>query len=295
MRFLTIKAPAKINLVLEIQGRRPDGYHEIRTIMHTVALSDTLTFSPRAGGLRVTCNRPEVSVGEGNLVYRAASMLAKEARLQPRVHIHIHKRIPLAAGLGGGSSDAAATLRGLSEIWNWHKAAKLSAVAKALGSDVPFFLKGGCALGLGRGDKIYTWPTVSGMPIALINPGFPLATAEVYKKTSLRLTRKKACINIMRRAILEKNVAKIGKNLLNHLETVSIKQHPVIAQIKDELLACGASAVLMSGSGPTVFGLLPGPTVAGRIIRRLRSRYAGVWITRTIGTINQDEPAKERR
>jgi 4-diphosphocytidyl-2-C-methyl-D-erythritol kinase len=102
MKFLTIKAPAKINLVLEIKGRRPDGYHEIRTIMHTVALSDTLTFSPRAGGLQVTCNRPEVPAGEENLVYRAASLLAKEARLQPRVHIHIHKRIPLAAGLGGG-------------------------------------------------------------------------------------------------------------------------------------------------------------------------------------------------
>jgi len=283
MPVLTVKAPAKINLILEIQGQRPDGYHALRTVMHTLELSDTLRICANAPGLKITCDHSAVPVDERNLVYQAAELLAKQCGIEPRVHIHIYKRIPIAAGMGGGSSDAAATLLGLMQFWNLNVryTTQLVQIAKRLGSDVPFFLYGGCALGTGRGERIYPWPAFPGMRIALINPGFPVSTAHVYKKFSLRLTRKKACINMMRRAIKKKNVVKIGENLFNDLESVTEGLYPLVRKIKQDLLDCGASAALMTGSGPTVFGLLPSAKIAEQIKKDLGSHYQIVLVTRT--------------
>jgi 4-diphosphocytidyl-2-C-methyl-D-erythritol kinase len=278
---LRLAAPAKINLILEIQGRRSDGYHELKTVMHALDLADTLSFTRlKQPGIRVTCDHPQVPEGSGNLVYRATELLAQAAGQEPHVHIHITKKIPLAAGMGGGSSDAAAALLGLARLWDWHHPDKILAVAKELGSDVPFFLKGGCGLGTGRGERVVAWPEAAGLLVAVVNPGFAVSTAEVYKKINLRLTTEKACFNMMRQAIVEKNAEKISKYLLNHLESVTVPLHPELAGIKRDLLSCGALAAMMSGSGPTVFGFVPSVAVGQKIKKTLSARYPTVLLTR---------------
>ncbi|MBN1595903.1 4-(cytidine 5'-diphospho)-2-C-methyl-D-erythritol kinase [candidate division FCPU426 bacterium] len=281
MTSLQVKAPAKVNLVLQVMHKRQDGYHALKTVMHTLELADEVLLTPRRGGLRVTCDHPEVPAGPENLAYRAAEALAEAYGKRPDVHIHIRKRIPPAAGLGGGSSDAAAVLRGLASWWRIKEKKKLLAIARSLGSDVPFFLYGGCALGTGRGEIIHPWPAVPGILMAVLNPGFPVATAEVYNKFRLGLTRKKACINMMRLAVREKNPGKIGEKLRNDLEKVTASLYPHIGEMKADLLACGASAVLMSGSGPSVFGFLPSARIAKSVLGRLQGKYPTVLLTKT--------------
>jgi len=282
LKRITVTAPAKINLILEIQGRRPDGYHELKTVMHTLELADRVAIrETREPGIRVTCDHPDVPQGEGNLVYKAAGKLAEACGRKPAVHLHITKRIPMAAGMGGGSSDAAAALLGLARLWQWDHPRKLASIAGELGSDVPFLLRGGCCFGTGRGDRLISWPEAPGLPILVVNPGFPVSTATVYKNVSLALTTQKAYINMMRQALVEKNVEKISKYLLNHLETVTERMHPVIAAIKKKLLEHGALAAMMSGSGPTVFGLVPSFAVGKKIQARLSGEYPTVLLTRT--------------
>jgi 4-diphosphocytidyl-2-C-methyl-D-erythritol kinase len=281
MSKLIVTAPAKINLLFDILGLRPDGYHEVKTVMHTLELADTLIISERTRGLQVTCDHPEVPVDEDNLVYSAVQALADCIGKRPAIRVHIRKRIPLAAGMGGGSSDAAAVLLGLATLWKIKDRRKLLTIAARLGSDIPFFLTRGCALGTGRGEKIRTWPAVSGIRIGIVNPGFGVSTTMIYKKFRLGLTRKRACINMMRRAIQQKNIEKIGENLFNALESVTERLFPQVHAMKADLLKCGAGAVLMTGSGPTVYGLLPTPSVAQRVRQKLGNKYPLVLITRT--------------
>lgn len=284
MKHTAVNAPAKINLVLEIVRRRPDGYHDIRTVMHTLELSDTLLFTPRQEGVLVSCDTPGVPANADNLAARAAELFREAYGLKSGVHIHIQKRIPVAAGLGGGSSDAAATLMGLCRFWNIPvNYRRLHALARQLGSDVPFLLQGGCALGTGKGDRLFPWPAVTGIWMLVINPGFAVPTPLVYKNLKLPLTSKKNYINLLRPAILKKNPEKIGQYLYNQLETVTLKMHPEVGRIKEVLLAHGAAAALMSGSGPTVFGIVPSPEAGQQMLRKLSGRYPFVCLTRTIG------------
>jgi len=284
MRSLTVKAPGKINLVLEVLRRRADGFHAVRTVMHTLELADTLTFRRGKPGIRLTCDHPGVPTDESNLVHRSARLLAAETGVEPAVEIHLAKRVPVAAGMGGGSSDAAATLTGLCRFWNLKLAPRrLNSLAACLGSDVNFFLRGGCALGIGRGERIFPWPAVPGLWVLIINPGVAVSTAEVYKKLNLQLTTQKNYINLMRPAVGKKNLIKMGQNLYNRLETVTLNLHPVIGRIKEELMACGAIGAMMTGSGPTVFGLMPGRVAGEEALKRLGARYPTVILTRTTG------------
>lgn len=279
-RTLILHAPAKVNLILEVQGRRPDGYHALKTVMHALELADTLRFSENSGGLRLVCSHPQVPTDERNLVYQAAIRLARRAGITPRVTIRLTKRIPVAAGLGGGSSDAATALLGLARWWRLGPRAPLARLARELGSDVPFFLNGGCALGTGRGERLTPWPSAPGLWLVLVNPGFPVSTAEVYRNFRLQLTRKKACISMMRSALKQKNADKISKKLFNHLEWVTLAAHPQVARIKQDLLAGGALGALMSGSGPTVFGLAPDRRTAWQIKGQLQTKYPVCLVTR---------------
>jgi 4-diphosphocytidyl-2-C-methyl-D-erythritol kinase len=290
MKRVIVHAPAKINLALEIVRRRPDGYHDLRTVMHTLALADRLTLSSRPSGVVLTCKTPGVPTDEKNLAVRAALALQQAYAVTQGVHIHLTKKIPVAAGMGGGSSDAAATLRGLVRLWGlpW-EAQRLTSLAASLGSDVPFLLKGGCALGTGRGDRIFPWPVLAGIPVVVVNPGFAVSTAEVYKRLKLPLTREKNYINLMRPAVFEKNPQKIGKYLFNHLETVTLSTHPQVRRIKLQLLKQGASAVLMSGSGPTVFGLVDQVTLGRKIVKALTPQYPFVCLTQTADLIRSLE------
>lgn len=284
MRALILSAPAKINFVLEVLRRRPDGYHEIRSVLHTLELADKLVIQPGPPGVRLTCDRADLSTGPDNLVLRAATVLAEALHVRPAVRLHLSKRVPVAAGLGGGSSDAAATLRGLCRFWRRRLDPKrLSILAAGLGSDVPFFLSGGCALVSGRGERVHPWPAVPGLWVVLVNPGIAVPTAGVYRKLKMPLTRQTNYINLMRLALVRENPLKIGLNLFNRLEEVTLGEHPILSRIKAELLDLGATAALMSGSGSTVFGLAPSRAIGERMLTALRSRYPMVFLTRTAG------------
>ncbi len=186
MHALTLSAPAKINLVLEVLRRRPDGYHEIRSVLHTLDLADTLVIRSGPPGVHLTRDRADLSTGPDNLVLRAATVLAEALHVRPAVSLHLVKRVPVAAGLGGGSSDAAATLLGLCRFWRKRPDPKhLTALAAGLGSDVPFFLSGGCAEVRGRGERVHPWPAVPGLWVILVNPGIAVPTADVYRKLKM--------------------------------------------------------------------------------------------------------------
>ena len=265
--MLTLKAPAKINWFLNVLGTRNDGFHEIQSLIQKVTLYDTLSFSPSADiELRTEAPVPV----EENLVFRAAMLLKKMYGINSGAMMTLRKEIPMGAGLGGGSSDAAAALIGLSRLWSLDiSIEELGAAAAQLGSDVPFFLYGPMGLALGRGEKIIARKAVRPLDMLLVKPDFSISTAWAYKKLSEKrsgkneekdpeLTKKTGKVNNIEHFIRSIERAELGGlavNVSNDLESVAIESFPAIAEIKDRLLAHGAEFSLMSGSGSVVFGV----------------------------------------
>ncbi|HKY05878.1 MAG TPA: 4-(cytidine 5'-diphospho)-2-C-methyl-D-erythritol kinase [Blastocatellia bacterium] len=273
--LIQIRSYAKINWRLDVLGRREDGFHELRTVLQTVSLYDTLRISPAADRLEIACNDPQVPVDETNLVYKAAAALARRAGLRPAARISIEKRIPVAAGLGGGSSNAAAALEGLRRFWSVRVGPEeLIEIASGLGSDVPFFLMGGTALGVGRGEEVYPLEEVDCPWLVLANPGIAVSTAEAYKKLS-RLTRKNPARIMPFALIAAKGIRELPLAATNDLEQAVLAAHPEIAEVKQRLLALGAGHALMSGSGATVFGVFDNEEASRRAATRLRA--SGCW------------------
>jgi 4-diphosphocytidyl-2-C-methyl-D-erythritol kinase len=248
----TFLAPAKINLCLHVLGRRPDGYHELAMIMQRISLFDRLLISLGEGeGVEVVCPGVELPPGGENIASRAASRLLALSGIKRKVTIRIDKRIPVAAGLGGGSSDAAAVLMGLNELLGLGLDRRtLTAEGVRLGADVPFFLFGPAAWATGIGDVL---EPIEGLPpvwYVLVNPGVAVSTAWVYG--NLQLTSPGEGASMPRFPL---TVAGLARLLRNDLEPVTMAGFPVVAAIKEQLIACGAAGALMSGSGPTVFGV----------------------------------------
>lgn len=269
---LILPAQAKINLSLDILGLLPGGYHRLETVMQSLTLHDRLEFTSAADGIMVSCDSPEVPAGPGNLVYRAAELMQRQAGgVGAGVHIHLHKEIPVAAGLAGGSADAAAALLGLNKLWglNW-PLAKLIELGAQLGSDVPFCLAGGTMLARGRGEQLATLPALPSMGVVLLKPPLAVSTAEVYhgydRCPAVRERYTPALVQAVNRGDFYGICATLG----NALEVVTTSRHPVVSELKESLRAAGAAGVLMSGSGPTVFGLGQDLGAARRIADRLR-------------------------
>jgi 4-diphosphocytidyl-2-C-methyl-D-erythritol kinase len=258
MDTLVIKAPAKINLFLRIIGRRPDGYHNLHSLMCPVGLYDTLTLSTNRAAISVACTHPQVPEDSTNLVAQAAMHFFDAAfpgkTASPRgVHIDIQKQIPVGGGLGGGSSDAAAVLKAL----NNHFGApltmpELKAVGARIGADIPFFLCGGPAVARGIGDQLQAFTYLPPWTALLVYPNASVSTAWVYKNLNLRLTKDEKKLS---RFHFDGRFFNVDKHLVNDLEAVTQRQLPVIQEIKRLLLAHGAAGAMMSGSGSTVFGL----------------------------------------
>ena len=249
------RAFAKINLGLEILGKRDDGYHELRTILQTVALHDELRFRREDRGISLTTNDADMGTGPENLVHRAATLLAESAST-PRlgVSIHIEKNVPVGMGLGGGSADAAITLLALDELWHLRTPPRdLHEIAASIGMDVPFFLYGGTALAIGRGDEVYPLDVESEWPIVLILPDFSISTAAAY--ASLILTKRRSGLTLQHFAWTSPSVRDRLGELVNHLEGATGSHAPKIREYKRVLLDRGAIAALMSGSGSAVFGV----------------------------------------
>lgn len=264
---MEIPAPAKINLYLDVLGRRSDGYHELQMLMCCIGLHDTvrLTFAP---GISVACDAPDVPEDESNLAHRAARCFFDATDLEAGAHITIDKTIPVGAGLGGGSSDAAAVLSGLNRYFGHPLSeSRLFALALTLGADVPFFLYGRPAVATGIGEILTPYPGLRPRPIVLIYPMRPVSTAAVYKKLNLGLTKNK---KITTKFIFESDWnVDAPKRLYNALEPAAFKLCPVIETAKSKLLAAGAAGALMTGSGSAVYGLFNDPNTASHAHRHL--------------------------
>lgn len=273
---LTLQAPAKVNLFLRVLGRRPDGYHELATLMQPLELADTLTARLGPTGLRLGCNRPELA-GEGNLVLAAARAFYAALGREPAAAFELQKRIPVAAGLGGGSSDAAAALLALNALHDGAlEPGRLAALAAGLGADVPFFLAGCTAWCTDIGQMVEPWPAFPLLNLVLVNPRFALSTAHVYQQFDFYWTNAPGPTRMKR---LLRKASSIDQLLVNDLEEVSLREHPILGHIKEALRKAGARGCLMSGSGPTVFGVFADAAQAENAAQLLRSQ--GRWWVRS--------------
>ena len=274
------KSPCKVNLLLNIVGKRADGFHELETIMHPVNLFDELSFARVTRGFHLTCSDSTLPTDAGNLVHRAAMQFLQKAEIRDGVRIHLEKKIPLAAGLGGGSGNAATTLLGLNEIFGKPLSAKaLSDIAATLGSDIPFFLQTKPALGTGRGEKIQpldSFPAMRGTAIFLIHPGFGISTPWAYQNlarfpTALNGTpgRAQNLISLLQTT----NLRSAGKEFYNSLEAPALEKYPVLVLFQEFLRENGAAATLMSGSGSTTFALAENLTVAEKLRENFKTKF----------------------
>ena len=281
------RAYAKVNLGLEVLFRREDGYHELRTILQTVDLYDRLSFESRSSGIELDLpdlpdlDYPNLPTGSDNLVVRAAELLAERVDRPVGVRVELEKRIPAGRGLGGGSSDAAVTLLALNELWQVGLSYRdLSSLGAELGMDVPFFLFGGTALGVGRGDEIFPLAHQVVVPIVLILPDFAISTAAAYR--NLILTKRESSLKLHSFASASLGGGNGLPDLVNDLEAATREHLSSINGYKQILLELGAVASLMSGSGSAVFGIFDDAAVTRSVVQSLKGRGIRAIATRTL-------------
>ncbi|MBI5387466.1 MAG: 4-(cytidine 5'-diphospho)-2-C-methyl-D-erythritol kinase [Verrucomicrobia bacterium] len=277
----------KVNLLLNILGKRADGFHELETVMHPVQLFDRISFERGGSGVAMTCSEPALPVDATNLVHRAATAFLQAAGLRDGVKLHLEKRIPMAAGLGGGSGNAATTLLGLNELFGQPLDTKtLMALAAALGSDVPFFLQDRPALCTGRGETITaleSFPALNGLAFLLIHPGFGIATAWAYKKLAKfpealngQPGRAQRLISLLQSG----DVAAASGEFYNSLEAPALTKYPVLALYQEFLREHGAVAALMSGSGSTTFALVRSVAEGEAVAEKFKQQFGrACWTT----------------
>ncbi len=269
---VVVRAPAKVNLFLEILARRPDGYHEIATLMAAVSLYDTLEFKEDvSGAVRLQCDMPELSTGPDNLVCQAAALLRRHAGCTKGAAIRLTKRIPQAAGLAGGSTDAAATLHGLNRLWRLGLGdADLARLGAELGSDVPFFFATPAAWCTGRGEVIEPAPVGRPLDLVLACPAFGLATADVYR--ALTVPAEPVGGAAIRDALAVGDVNEVGRRLHNRLQEPAFRLRPELPEMLDRLREQRPAGQMMSGSGSALFALCRDAGEADHLARRLRGQ-----------------------
>ncbi|WP_342433803.1 4-(cytidine 5'-diphospho)-2-C-methyl-D-erythritol kinase [Neobacillus sp. FSL H8-0543] len=279
-----VKAPAKINLSLDVLYKRPDGFHEVEMIMTTIDLADRVELTLlEENKIHILSHNRYVPDDQRNLAYQAAKLLKDRFNIEKGVEIIIEKTIPVAAGLAGGSSDAAATLRGLNKLWDLGLTMdELAEMGSEIGSDVSFCVYGGTALAKGRGEIITELPAPPTCWVILAKPFIGVSTAEVYRRLELE-KMDHPNIKEMAGAIKNNDYQSVCNNVGNVLEEVTLNLHPEVAQIKDQMKRFGADAVLMSGSGPTVFGIVQHDSRMHRIYNGLRGFCDQVFAVRMLG------------
>jgi 4-diphosphocytidyl-2-C-methyl-D-erythritol kinase len=281
---LLVKAPAKINLSLDVLHKRPDGYHEVEMIMTTIDLADRIELTLlNEDRIKIVSHNRFVPDDQRNLAYQAALLLKERFHIKQGVIIAIDKTIPVAAGLAGGSSDAAATLRGLNKLWSLGLTLdELAEIGSEIGSDVSFCVYGGTALAKGRGEIITELPSPPTCWVILAKPFIGVSTAEVYRRLDLKNVNHPNIYEMIK-GIKEDDYEKVCHNVGNVLEEVTLPLHPEVAQIKEQMKRFGADAVLMSGSGPTVFGIVQHDSRMHRIYNGLRGFCDQVFAVRILG------------
>jgi len=283
---MRLKSPCKVNLILNILGKRPDGFHELETVMHPVNVFDEIDFARVTRGFHLTCSDPTLPTDAGNLVHRAAMLFFQKTEIRDGVRIHLEKKIPLAAGLGGGSGNAATTLLGLNEIFGKPLSGEaLSDIAASLGSDIPFFLQTKPGLGIGRGEQIQPldfFPALKGAAILLIHPGFGISTPWAYQNLARFPSalngspgRAQKLISLLQTADLRS----AGAEFYNSLEAPALEKYPLLALFQEFLRENGAAATLMSGSGSTTFALARNLAEAEQLTEKFKAKFGDTnWI-----------------
>lgn len=256
-KSIYLNAYAKINLGLDVIGKRPDGYHEVRMIMQNIRLYDRIsihaTNSPK---IKLETNLPYVPTNKNNIVYKAAKLLINKYQIKSGLYINLNKKIPVSAGLAGGSTDAAATLFGMNQLFNLNLSLEeLMDLGVTLGADVPYCLMGGTALSEGIGEKLSKLPNFPMCHILIVKPNINVSTQKVYQNFKLSEVSSHPDIDSIIKGLKEKNLGETVKHFANVLENVTSKKHPEIKVIKGKMMDQGALNAIMSGSGPTVFGI----------------------------------------
>lgn len=280
-----IKAYAKINLGLDVVRRLENGYHEVKMIMQTVDIYDELEFKKAKEGITITTNHGELPTDKNNLIYKAASMMIEEYEIQEGVHIHLTKNIPVAAGMAGGSSDAAATFRGMNELFDLGcNSKRLRELGVKIGADVPYCILGGTALAEGIGEKLTPLKPTPNCYFLIAKPDIDVSTQYVYEQLDTIGINHHPDIDGMVKAIEKGSLQGIIDRMENVLENVTIQKHPIIQQIKDRMLELGAEGSLMSGSGPTVFSVFVDKEKATKAYEQLETEnlVKQIFVTTTI-------------
>ena len=279
-------SPCKVNLLLNVLGRRADGFHELETVLQPLRLFDRLRFARGPRGIQLTCSVPGLPTDGRNLVYRAAELFLEATGISEGVRLELEKNIPLAAGLGGGSGNAATALLGLNELFGGPlEAGEVQRLAASLGSDVPFFLQSQPALATGRGEQIEPlemFPALRGTALVVIYPGFGIATPWAYQQLARfpeavngRPGRARALISRLRSA----DLAAAGAEFYNSLEAPALEKYPLLVLFQEFLRANGAAAALMSGSGSTTFAIFPSQAAAETLVEKFKARFGqSTWI-----------------
>lgn len=288
MEKLILKARAKINLGLDVLAKRPDGYHELRMVMQSIALSDEIHLTAeKEPGIRLWTDAPGLPADGKNLAYRAAALLMEEFGIRQGLKIDLYKRIPMAAGLAGGSTDAAAVLKGVSRMFGLGLSGEeLQKRGVRLGADIPYCVMMGTALAEGIGEKLTRLSDAPPCHVLLVKPPFDVPTGFVYGNLKADRLKEHPDIDGQIAAIEKREFQKMADLMGNVLETVTIPAHPVIGELKDEMKSLGAAGAMMSGSGPTVFGLFEEEGQARNAYEQMRRRQedgCAVILTRFCG------------
>lgn len=280
---MLLKAYAKINLSLDVIGKREDGYHLLRMIMQNIDLYDVIELEEIDCGIKLECDKSYVPTDERNIAYKAAELFIKKYDLDLGIKISIIKNIPVSAGLAGGSTDAAAVLLGMRDMFRPEISDKeLMEQGVSIGADIPYCIVGGTALCEGIGEKITRLNSFKDNILIVVKPPFGVSTKDVYQKLDIKKIKIHPSTETLINAIKEKNLKFISKNMKNVLENVTLRKHPVIRQIKKEMIDMGAIGSIMSGSGPTVFAFFEDMLQAQRCYDYMKLKYKDTYITRTI-------------
>ena len=264
MNSITVKAYAKINLGLDVLRKRPDGYHDVYMIMQSLDLHDVITINKaKEEGISIRTNLSFLPINQDNLIYKAAALFLQTHEIKEGLYIELEKNIPVAAGLAGGSSDAAATLIGLNKLYQTGMSlAQLQKLGVKLGADIPYCLMLGTALSEGIGEVLTPLPPMPACWVLLVKPDISVSTKYVYENIRLNESSNHPDIKTMTSALENRDIYGLAKNMDNILQSVTVKDYPIISDIKDKMKELGALTSLMSGSGPTVFGIYQNRTLA---------------------------------
>jgi 4-diphosphocytidyl-2-C-methyl-D-erythritol kinase len=281
---MKIKAYGKINIALEVVGKREDGYHLLRMIMQNIDLYDLIELNEkRSNDITIECNKPYVPKDDRNLAYKAARLFMDTYKINRGIHIDIIKNIPVAAGLAGGSTNAAAVLKALNEMFDVGASEQdLMDLGVKLGADIPYCIKGGTCLCEGIGEKISELKSFKDKILVLVKPPFGVSTKDVYGAIDINKIFKKVLVNELIEAIEKDDLLFVAQNMKNHLENVTLRRHPLIIKIKEDMMKMGSIGSMMSGSGPTVFGFFDDMLKAQSCYERMKKQFNDVFITRTI-------------